>query len=389
MRVSGEGKSELRAYFASAGFDLADESEAHGEWLSGLLGSRDLAACVVEVSGDADNLDYRFLAVSPAFEEATGLHDAVGQSMRSLRPGHEQYWFELFARVAATGEPRSFEHCARAFDRRFHGYAFRIGHPDARLVVVVLENCVAPQAGDVVLAPPGDVDLRLEKFGATLAHELRGPLAALSNGLHIVKRGAQDREESRWALAMMERQLARLSGFIDDLLDVGRLGSNNLHVEREHVNLHHVLSECIESCASGIDARRHEVMIDSDGDELLVRGDLRRLTQVFTNLLTNSIKYTPPGGRIRINLSRQDGMAVVEVRDNGSGIDVTELPHVFDYFTQGSIHQNEPRGGLGIGLSIVRSIVHLHGGTVSAHSDGPGTGSTFTVRLPTTTVNVG
>lgn len=382
MLESGEGMAELPAYFASAGFALADESDAQGEWLSALLRSRDLAACVVEVIGGADNLDYRFLAVSPAFEEATGLRDAVGKSMRNLRPDHEQYWFDLYARIAETGEPNSFEHMARAFDRRFHGYAFRIGCPEARHVVVVFENCTAARPEDLALTSPASGDQRLERFGATLAHELRGPLAALCNGLHIVKRSSQGREESRWAITMMERQLARLSGFIDDLLDVGRLGSNNLRVEREHVNLHHVVSESIESCASAIDARRHEVMIDSDGDELLVRGDPRRLTQVFTNLLTNSIKYTPPGGRIRITLARQDGMAVVEVRDNGSGIPADELPHVFDYFKQGSIHQNEPRGGLGIGLSIVRSVVRLHGGTVTAHSDGPGKGSRFIVRLP-------
>jgi signal transduction histidine kinase len=218
---------------------------------------------------------------------------------------------------------------------------------------------------------------------------VRGPLAALSNGLHILN-GRQAQEESRWALAMMDRQLARLSGFIDDLLDVGRLGSDNLRVEREPVDLHHVVSESIEACASGIDARRHEVMIDWDGDQLLVRGDPRRLTQVFTNLLTNSIKYTAPGGHIRISLARQDGMAVVEVRDNGVGIASHELPHVFDYFKQCSIHQNQARGGLGIGLSIVRNIVRMHGGTVSAHSDGPGEGSVFIVRLPAMpAVNVG
>ena len=382
MFRSRGGMAEIPAFFASAGFDLTDEADEHGEWLSGLLGSRDLAACVIEVTGNADDLDYKFLAVSPAFEEATGLRDAVGKSMRSLRPDHEQYWFDLYARIAESGEPNAFEHSARAIDRRFHGYAFRIGNPDARHVVVVFENCSPARPGDFVLTPPGAVDERLERFGATLAHELRGPLAALSNGLNIVKRSTQAQEETRWALAMMERQLARLSGFIDDLLDVGRLGSNNMRVERDQVNLHHVMSECIESCASGIDASHHEVMIDSDGDELMVRGDPRRLTQVFTNLLTNSIKYTPPGGRIRIGLARVDGMAVVEVRDNGTGIDGAELPHVFDYFNQGRTHQNQPNGGLGIGLSIVRSIVHLHGGTVSAQSDGPGAGSTFTVKLP-------
>lgn len=380
MLVSEKGRSELGADFASMGFDLTDEADAHADWLASLLHSRELAACLVEVIGGADSLDYVFLAVSPAFEAATGMGDAVGRSMRSLRPDHEQYWFDLFARVADTGEPCSFEHTARAFDRRFHGYASRVGVAHSRHVCVVFENC-APVADGVALVP-AEGDARLERFGATLAHELRGPLAALFNGLHIVKRSPHAQEEAHWALAMMERQLSRLSGFIDDLLDVGRLGSSNLRVERDHVSLSHVVAESIEACAAAIDARRQEVMVDADGADLVVRGDSRRLIQVVTNLLTNSIKYTPPGGHIRIALLKAEGFAVVEVRDDGTGISSEDLPHVFDYFKQGLVHQNQPRGGLGIGLSIVRSIVKLHDGSVTAHSDGAGCGSTFTVRLP-------
>jgi signal transduction histidine kinase len=372
------------------GFDLAGEAEARGEWLAGLLQSRELAACVVEVTGGADNLDCVFLAVSPAFEEATGLHQAIGKSMRTLRPDLEQFWFELFARVADTGEPRGCDHVSLTFDRRLHGHAFRVGAADARHVCGVFDcSPLAPPPEDASLAPATG-DARMERFGATLAHELRGPLAALYNGLHIVKRNPHAYEESRWALAMMERQLARLSGFIEDLLDVGRLGGSNLRVERDPVNLNHVVAESIEACAAAIDARRQEVMVDADRANLVVRGDSRRLIQVITNLLTNSIKYTPPGGHIRLTLSQQDGWASIEVRDDGTGISAEDLPHVFDFFKQGAPHQNQPRGGLGIGLSIVRSIVNLHGGTVSAHSEGPGSGSSFIVRLPlaTDTINL-
>lgn len=385
MLVSEKGRSELGADFASMGFDLTEEAESQGDWLGALLHSHELAACVIEVIGHADHLDYVFLAVSPAFEATTGMCDAVGRSMRSLRPDHEQYWFDLYARVADTGEPCSFEHSARAFDRRFHGYASRVGAAQSRHVCVIFENC-APAAEGLTLVP-AEGDARLERFGATLAHELRGPLAALSNGLHIVKRTPHAQEEARWALAMMERQLTRLSGFIDDLLDVGRLSSSHLRVERDQVSLNHVVAESIEACAASIDARRQEVMVDADGVDLVVRGDSRRLIQVITNLLTNSIKYTPPGGHIRIALLNAEGNAVVEVRDDGTGISADDLPHVFDYFQQGLVHQNQPRGGLGIGLSIVRSIVKLHGGTVTAHSDGVGSGSTFTVRLPLATPN--
>ena len=373
MFASGRGHTDVHAF---------SPADARGEWPCGLLDSRDLAACVVEVCGDAPGLDYRFLAVSPGFAEATGLHDAVGRSMRALRPDHEPYWFELYAHVAETGEAASFDHVARAFDRKFHGYAFRVGDPEARQVAIVFEDGSPPRREHLARASLDGADARLERFGATLAHELRGPLAALCNGLHIVKRSAHGQEELRWALAMMERQLGRLSGFIDDLLEVGRLGSSNVRMQRDHVNLHHVLSESIEACAAAIDARRHEVTVDSDDDVLMVRGDLRRLTQVFTNLLSNSVKFTPAGGHIRIRLKKQDGMAVVEVRDDGVGIPAEDLPHVFDYFKQGSRLEENSRGGLGIGLSIVRSVVVLHSGTVTVHSDGVGAGSTFVVQLP-------
>src|SRR4051812_19280429 len=171
MLLSDEGRSEYGANFAAMAFD-------EGEWLAGLLHSRELAACVVEVTGDRNDLDYVFLAVSPAFEAATGMKDAVGRSMRSLRPDHESYWFELYARVAESGEAVAFEHGARAFDRRFHGYAFRIGVPESRHVCVFFENCV-PDPSAEALFSAGREDARLEIFGATLAHELRGPLAAL------------------------------------------------------------------------------------------------------------------------------------------------------------------------------------------------------------------
>src|SRR5690348_7697066 len=115
-------------------------ADAHGEWLCDLLDSRDLAACVVQICRDPSGLDYRFLAVSPGFADVTGLHDAVGKSMRALRPDHEPYWFELYAHVAETGEAASFDHVARAFDRKFHGYAFRVGDPLARQVVIVFED---------------------------------------------------------------------------------------------------------------------------------------------------------------------------------------------------------------------------------------------------------
>jgi signal transduction histidine kinase len=231
-------------------------------------------------------------------------------------------------------------------------------------------------------APVSPDDARLQRFGATLAHELRAPLAALHNGLNILKRGPAPPEQSAWAIAMMERQVERLSGFIEDLLDAGHLAGNHPQVEQKRVNLADVIVESLESCAAAIAARRQEIVVDAYGADFVVLGDCRRLGQVFINLVSNSIKYTPPGGHIGISIRRADGSVVVEVRDDGSGIAAEDLPHVFEYFQQAPVHQNQACGGLGIGLAIVRSLVRLHGGSVTAQSAGAGSGSRFTVRLP-------
>src|SRR4051812_20460727 len=276
----------------AARFDHHDESDVDGDWLAPLLASRDIACCVLRVDDEPPG-DCHFVAVSPAFAHTTGLCDAVGRSMRELRPEHEQRWFDLYARVARTGEPVRFENTARALERRLRGYAFRIGAAEHCEVMVIFEHCTPPVPVAKVDSAEGDEGL-LQKFGATLAHELRAPLAPLINGMHILKQLAQGNEAMQWPLTMMERQFARLSGMVDDLLDVGRLGTAKVKLDHDHVNLHHVLSESIEACAASIDSRRHEVAIDSDGAELFVRGDRRRLQQVFTNLLTNSIKYTDP-----------------------------------------------------------------------------------------------
>ena len=222
----------------------------------------------------------------------------------------------------------------------------------------------------------------LAQFGATLAHELRGPLAPIANGMHILKSTVGADPRAQQVLSMMERQMSQLTSLLDDLMDVGGYRCAKVRTGNEHVDLHHVISASVEACAASIDAREQEVRIESDGAKLTVRGDIRRLTQVFTNLLTNSNKYTPRGGHITVDLARIGDEAVVEVRDDGMGMSIEDVPHIFDLFSQGADQRYSPKTGLGIGLSVVRNIVHLHGGVVTAHSDGPGHGSVFKVRLP-------
>lgn len=369
MLRTDEGSSERspRRIAAGRGAFITDTAD---DWLAGLLASNEVAACVIEVVHHDGRADHRYLATSPGFERSTGLGNVVGRSMRELRPDHEEFWFDLFDQVARTGEPVCFEHPAIALERRLRGHAFRIGGPDSFQVVVIL--AVTLDGGEE----------GLERFGATLAHELRSPLASMKNGLQVIKQIGPQNASSQWTVAMMERQIARLSGLIDDMLDIGRLGCTEVRLQREIVDLHHVVSESIEACGAQVEAKRHAVAIDSDGFPLHVRVDARRLVQVFTNLLSNAIKYTPSHGSIHFRLYREGDMAVAEVRDNGMGIAPEDLPHVFDLYNQATAHRLQAEGGLGIGLAIVRSIVRLHGGCVSADSEGRQKGSTFTVRLP-------
>jgi len=337
--------------------DATDNAE-----LVALMASRELAACLLEVR-DGPPRHHRLIAASRAFDALPHLKEALADPVG----------LDLCGRVALTGEPASFE-SRRGPEQRVRAHAFRVGDADRRQVVVLFEQCNPSSALDA--------DAVLQRFGAMLAHELRAPLAPLKNGVHILQRLAQGNEAMQSPLTMMERQLGRLAGLIDDLLDVGRLGTAKVRIEHEAVNLQQVISESIESCEAAIGARQQEVKMESDGSELVVRGDPRRLQQVFTNLLSNSIKFTDAGGHIRILLRRADDMAVIDVCDDGSGIAAEELPHIFDLFSQGELHRYDRDGGLGIGLSIVRTVVSLHGGTVSARSEGVGRGAVFTIRLP-------
>jgi CheY-like chemotaxis protein len=178
------------------------------------------------------------------------------------------------------------------------------------------------------------------------------------------------------------RQAQHLLRLIDDLLDVSRVARGKVTLARRRLELATVVAKAVESTAPLLEERRHQLRLSVATDGLVVDADEVRLTQVVSNLLTNAARYTPPGGRIEVTAARENGQVELAVSDNGTGIDANLLPHVFDMFVQGPRGADRTQGGLGLGLSLARSLTELHGGTVAAHSDGPGHGSTFTVRLP-------
>ena len=227
-----------------------------------------------------------------------------------------------------------------------------------------------------------DGDRHKNEFLATLAHELRNPLAPLRNGLEIAKKETAPGSTFKLTIAMMDRQLNHLVHLVDDLLDVGRISTGKIELRRERTRLREVLAMSVEASRAAFDRHGHSFHLDTGADELCVEGDFERLSQVFSNLLSNAAKYTERGGRIELRMFHEGGEALVSVSDTGIGIPEADLPHVFDLFSQVREHQSRSEGGLGIGLSLVRKLVEMHHGSVSATSTGLGKGSTFTVRLP-------
>jgi signal transduction histidine kinase/CheY-like chemotaxis protein len=221
-----------------------------------------------------------------------------------------------------------------------------------------------------------------DEFLATLAHELRNPLAPLRTGLQIVKRAGQLEPVARRTLDTMDRQLTHMVRLIDDLLDISRINSGKIHLEMARISLADVVQTALDLSRPAIDAAGHALRLELPEQPLEVHGDETRLAQAIGNLLNNAAKYTPPGGRIDVRVRPEGASAVVEIQDNGVGIPPHLLERVFQLFTQVEATGTRAGGGLGIGLFLVRSLVEMHGGSVTASSGGAHHGSTFTVRLP-------
>jgi PAS domain S-box-containing protein len=226
-----------------------------------------------------------------------------------------------------------------------------------------------------------DADRRKDEFLATLAHELRNPLAPVNSGLHILRSASNDAQRSA-ALEIMERQLKQMVRLVDDLLDVARITTGKVEVRREALDLAVVIRDAVETSQPMLAERDQPFTVDAPPQPVFISGDRVRLAQVFANLINNSAKYSEPGQPVSITVRREGETAVVSVKDAGMGIHPDVLPRVFDMFRQADRTGSRSRGGLGIGLALVKRIVAMHGGAVTAHSDGLGLGSQFVVRLP-------
>jgi signal transduction histidine kinase/CheY-like chemotaxis protein len=245
----------------------------------------------------------------------------------------------------------------------------------ARRASIAIENAQ-------IYAELREADRRKDVFLATLAHELRNPLAPIRNSMQILKMPRVDAATAERTTGIMDRQVQHLVRLVDDLLDVSRVMRGKIELRRERVELASVIARAVETAQPLLEAQHHDFKIHLPAEPLPLDADPVRLAQIIANLLTNAAKYTEPNGHIRLTAASEGEQVVLRVTDNGIGIDAEMLPHIFELFVQVDHASTRTQGGLGIGLTLVKSLVEMHGGAVEVHSEGLGKGSEFVVRLP-------
>ena len=352
-----------------------------------LFNSMDEGYCVIEIILDenAKPVDYRFLEVNPAFEIHTGMHSATGKRVLEFFPHFESSWIEQYGRVALKDESIRFANYSKELQRWFDVYAFRIGLPGERKVAVIFTNITERTNAEQALRESAqtmiELDRRKDEFLAMLCHELRNPLAPISNAVNLLRLQKNDEPVLQQATNIIDRQVRQLTHLVDELLEISRINTGIVQLRQEPTEVSDIIERAVETLHPLVTQRRHELLVVLPPQPLWLNADPSRLEQVLVNLLTNAAKYTDEGGQIRLSVEQEGDEAVFRVRDTGIGIASEFLPHIFDLFTQGHRSLDRSQGGLGIGLSLVQKLVELHGGTVEARSVLE-QGSEFVVRLP-------
>ena len=324
----------------------------------------------------------RLLEVNEAFVRITGWtrEELIGRPIPEIG-----FWVDPEVRRAGLETLRG-GGTVRDMEARFRKKSGEevVALANADLVVVDGRPCVITALMDITARVRAEEALResgraKDEFLAMLGHELRNPLGTIVNALAVMSKGVGDGELRRFT-AIIGRQTTHLSRLVDDLLDVARVTSGKIDLRRERVDLRALAHHCVDALAEAGRTQEHRVVVG--GAAVAVFGDPARLEQIISNLVDNALKYTPPGGAVTITTACEDGRAVLRVRDTGEGIRSELIAHIFDLFVQQPQALDRSRGGLGLGLTLVKRLAQLHDGSVSASSAGPGQGSEFTVQLP-------
>jgi PAS domain S-box-containing protein len=362
-----------------------------GERRQQQIALRQLAA-IVESSADAiiaNNLEGIVTSWNPAAEQLYGYtaQEMLGRPKAALIPPDRADELAHVLEAARSGrrvgpyETERLRKDGSRIDVSITASPFRDDAAEIVGVATIARDITERKRSEAALR---EADRRKDEFLATLAHELRNPLAALSNALHALRLG-KDAALQEGARRVMERQLTHLVRLVDDLLDVSRITTGKIELRRERVALPAIVDAAVETSQALIEQRGQRLTVTLPDTPIVVDADPTRMAQVLANLLNNAAKYTDRGGHLALTVRRERDEAVITVEDDGIGIAPEMLPRLFEIFSQAHPADERSQGGLGIGLSLVRALVRLHGGSVAAHSDGLGRGSRFTVRLPVAT----
>lgn len=368
----GKGKvtRTLKAYL-----DITKQRE-HEEKYNLLFNSIDEGFCIIEMIFDEHKkpVDYRFLAINASFEKQTGLHDAVGKRMREFAPNHEEHWFEIYGKIALTGEPIRFENRAEQLGRWYDVYAFRFGEPKNFQVGILFNDITERKQGQEQLVA---LNNELEAFSYSVAHDLRAPLRSVHGYAGMLSEDYGDvlGKEGARILENIKHNASKMGQLIDDLLAFSRLGRKEIQLGKIDMNAltQDVLTEINRSIT-------HQAQIVTDRLHP-VRGDYSLLFQVMFNLISNAIKYSSKkeSPLIRISSEEKKGEVVFTTTDNGAGFDMTYAHKLFGVFQR--LHKDREFEGTGIGLAIVHRIIAKHGGKIWAEGK-VNEGAVFHFTLP-------
>lgn len=360
-----------------------------------LFESIDEGFCLIEVLFDQNEtpVDYRFLITNPVFQKQTGLEQAEGKTVRQLVPDIEQHWIETYGNIVLTGEPRRFKNHSEAMNRWFDVYACRIGQQSSREVAIIFKDITEAKRIEAereqilkreqtARETAENANRIKDEFLAVLSHELRSPLNPILGWTNLLRNGRLDAQKTVYALETIERNAKLQMQLIEDLLDISRILQGKLSFQVMPVDLAEIIAAALETVKLAAEAKSLQIQTTISPTLGQVQGDAGRLQQVFWNLFSNAVKFTPKGGQITVALSQVGTDAQIQVTDTGKGIKREFLPYIFEHFQQEDSAITRKFGGLGLGLAIAKQIVEMHGGTIQADSLGESQGTTFTVRLP-------
>jgi PAS domain S-box-containing protein len=333
--------------------------------------------------------DFLWSYVNPAAARALGRDskDLIGQSIAAVLPAA---WdapglFDWYVKVVESGEPCEFELPTNATNQGVRWYSV-VASPLQGSVAVWFANITDRKLHEQTLQ---EADRRKDEFLATLAHELRNPLAPIRQGVRVAAANKSTDAQKRWSLGIIERQVQHMSLLLDDLLDASRIGRGTLLLRRSQEPLSSIVNAAMETARPHIEAKRHQLTAVLPEAPVVLDIDPVRITQVLGNLLTNAAKYTDTGGRIQLSVAHEADELIIRVRDNGIGLSQEQQRQVFEMFAQVPAAVEKSQGGLGIGLALARGLIELHGGTIEAASAGLGCGTEFSIHLPGSCVIAG